>query len=74
MEAKIVASADAMAHITEIPSLFEFTYGVRRIGIEEGREWVLKKITKSYKKLMPEAKKMVKKEFEAAKIILTSDQ
>lgn len=60
LEAKIVASADAMSHFYNLKGLFYAAYGKRGLRSKEGKDWVLKKLEKSKKKMMPEAKLFVK--------------
>ena len=40
------------------------------MGIDEGKEWVLKKIERSMNKLCPEAKKMVNEHYLKVKEVL----
>ncbi len=70
IESEIIASADAMSHIEKTYQLLHLAYFTRNMGVEEGREFVLKKIKNSWKKLMPEAKEIMKKKCEAALVIL----
>ncbi|MGE5396068.1 MAG: HD domain-containing protein [Chitinophagales bacterium] len=69
-EAVCIASADAMAHIDQIPSLLHLAYAKRNLGVNEGASWVLSKIERSWNKLCPEAKEMISKKYESAKTIL----
>lgn len=69
-EAICVASADAMAHIDQIPSLLHMVYFKKKMAIDEGAKWVKDKIERSWNKLCPEAKEMVRSKYESAKIIL----
>ncbi|MFC1686362.1 HD domain-containing protein [Patescibacteria group bacterium] len=70
IEAEIVASADAMAHFDNIPALMKVAFQVKEMDTDEGAKWVLDKIERSWKKLMPEAKEMMKEKYEAIKIVL----
>ncbi|MFC1651751.1 HD domain-containing protein [Patescibacteria group bacterium] len=70
VEAEIVASADAMSHLDNIPALMKVAFQVKEMETDEGAEWVLNKIERSWKKLMPEAKEMMKEKYEAIKIVL----
>lgn len=63
MEAKILASADAMSHITNLASMFYLTYGVRKFKTKEGAEWLKGKLQRSWNKIMPEGKKMIKEDY-----------
>jgi len=61
IEADIVASADAMAHISQV-SIFFY----------KEKKWIKEKIERSWKKLMPEAKSMMLKKYEAIKLFLNN--
>ena len=69
-EAICVASADAMAHIDQVPSLLHLVYHNRKMDVKEGAEWVNRKIERSWNKLCPEAKEIMKKKYESAKVVL----
>lgn len=69
-EAECIASADAMAHIYQVPSLLHLAYVKFGMGIDEGNEWVLNKIERSMKKLCPEAKEMVNDHYLKVKSVL----
>lgn len=69
-EAICVASADAMAHIDQVPSLLHLAYHNRSMDVKEGAEWVSRKIERSWNKLCPEAKDIMKKKYESAKVVL----
>ena len=71
IEAKIVASADAMAHFDKFNSLLYFAFTKGGMGIDEGTKWVLGKLERDWKKLMPEAKEMVRGKYEGIKIALS---
>ena len=58
-EAECIASADAMTHVFQVPSLLHLAYVTHGLGIDEGTGWVLKKIERSMAKLCPEAKEMI---------------
>lgn len=68
LEAKIIASADAMAHFYNIPSLMYLAFVEYKMNIDEGAKFVLEKLERSWKKLtLPEAKEMVREKYEAVK-------
>ncbi len=71
-EANCLANADAIAHIENIPSLFFLVYNKFKMEIDEGAMWLSKKLKRSWNKLNPEMKKMVKNKFKAANQILDS--
>jgi uncharacterized protein len=64
MEEVCVADADAIIHLTEISSLFYAAYKEMDKTIEEGQEWIKRKLGKDYKKLSERSKEKYKKEFE----------
>lgn len=71
MEAKIVASADAMTHFDMIPNLCFYNFRIADYSIKECYAYLEKKLTNSYNKiLLPEAKEMARPKFEAAKLLL----
>jgi len=69
-EAVCVASADAMAHIAQVPSLFYLVYCRHGMNVDEGAHWVKSKIERSWNKLCPEAKELIKDTYIGAKQIL----
>lgn len=71
-ESICLASADAMAHIDQVPSLLHLVYYKRKMDVTEGANWVSEKIERSWNKLCPEAKEIIKNKYESAKIILKS--
>lgn len=70
LEAKILASADAMSHISEIADLFYLAYGVHKYKTREGAEWLIGKLERSWAKIMPEGKNIVRKDYLIAMNIL----
>lgn len=72
LEAKIISSADAMSHIKYYPILLWVAYYLNRMSLEEGISWVQEKIKRGWEQkiLIPEAKKMVEKEYEVAYNVL----
>lgn len=63
-EAKILASADAMSHFCFIPDMFFLTYGIHRHKTDEGACWLKRKLDRSWNKIMPEGRKIIKKDRE----------
>jgi uncharacterized protein len=59
-----VADADAIIHLTEISSLFFAAYKVMNKTIEEGQNWIKRKLEKDYIKLSERSKEKYKNEFE----------
>jgi uncharacterized protein len=70
-EAECIASADAMTHVFQVPSLLHLAYVNHGMGIDEGKEWVLSKIERSMKKLCPEAREMVQEHYQKIKEVLS---
>jgi len=70
IEAKILASADAMSHITELADMFYLTFGVHKYRTGEGVEWLKNKLDKSWNKIMPEGKDIVKDYYDNALEVL----
>jgi predicted metal-dependent HD superfamily phosphohydrolase len=61
IEAKILASADAMSHFYYIPDMFYLAYGVHKLGSDQGAAWLKAKLQRSWDKiLLPEARAMIK--------------
>ncbi len=71
-ESICLASADAMAHIDQVPSLLHLVYYKRKMDVTEGANWVSEKIERSWNKLCPEAKELIKDKYESAQVILKS--
>jgi len=72
IEAKILASADTMSHFTELPSMFYLTFGVHKYKTLEGMKWLKGKLQRSWAKIMPAGRKLVKKDYETAMKIIKS--
>jgi uncharacterized protein len=70
IEAECVASADAMAHIQNVPALLYSAYIQRGMDIDAGINWLRKKLERSWNKMIPEAQELVKEKYEAALKIL----
>jgi len=70
VEARCVASADAMAHFDRIPSLLYFAFVRLGMNVDEGAKWLRDKLDRSWSKLIPEAKEIVEGKYEASKTVL----
>ena len=66
LEARVLASADAAAHILQVPSLLHLAYVRKGLGIDEGAAWVRGKLGRSYQKLLPEAKMLIEERYRGA--------
>jgi len=65
-----VADADAISHFDSVPSLLYLAYVQKGMGIEEGREFVKNKLTRSFGKLSAESKKFYQNKFEQVMEVL----
>lgn len=65
-EAICLASADAMAHIEQVPSLLYLTFARWQMSIDEGSRWVREKLERSWRKLCPEGRLLMQEKYEAA--------
>lgn len=70
LESKILASADAMSHFTELADMMYLTYGVHKYSTVEGAVWLKNKLERSWKKIIPAGQQMIKSEHEEAMRIL----
>lgn len=70
IEAKCLASADAISHFEDLPSLFYLVYKRNKFSIEDGVNRLLSKLERDWKKLIPEAKEMIKDKYKAIQLIL----
>ena len=59
LEAKILASADAMSHITELADMLYLAYNVHNLETSAGAKWLKNKLKRSWGKIMPAGKKIV---------------
>ncbi len=66
IEEQCVADADVMAHFDCIPSLFHLAFGKNEMGlsIEDGTEFVKKKLERDYNKLSPRTREILKERYE----------
>ena len=74
IEEVILTTSDAMAHIMFPLPMFWGCYKEtqKNLSISEGRDWVLSKVLRSYKKIyFPEARKLVSKKYAAIKLVLS---
>lgn len=65
-----IADADAMAHFYSVPSLLRMVYVEKNMSIDEGADFVLQKLERSYNKLSENGKKIITPQYEASKILL----
>lgn len=69
-EAICLVSADAMAHIAQVPSLLYLAYVQHHMALDEGKTWIREKLTRSCHKLCPEARDLMQEQYQAALKIL----
>lgn len=65
-----IADCDAMAHFYSVPSLLSMVYREKKLSIDEGSEFVLAKLNRSYNKMSDMGKSLVEKQYNSAKEIL----
>lgn len=70
LEARCLRSADALAHLTQVPSLLRLAYAEKGLSVDEGAAWVAAKLKRSYAKLMPEAVPLAEPHYRAALEVL----
>ena len=66
IEARVVASADAMSHFERVSELIETARGSFGKSPDEAIEWTRSKLERSWDKLMPEAKDMAQEAHDTA--------
>jgi uncharacterized protein len=67
LEAECVASADAMAHITSFPALLILAWKVHKMSYQEGIDFAVAKMERSWNKLIPAARELVEEQYQAIK-------
>jgi len=70
LEAKIVASADALSHFDNFLALAHSSFKIKGLSISEGKESIIQKYKTCWAKLIPEAKEIAQQKYEAIKLIL----
>jgi uncharacterized protein len=68
-EAVCIADADSMAHFDSIPSLFHLAFFSHKMDISQATIWVSQKLERSWNKLSPKAKVIMKNKYEASKLL-----
>jgi uncharacterized protein len=69
-ESMCIASADAMSHIDQVPSLLHLAYCKMKLNVSEGAKWVRGKIERSWNKLCPEAKEIIRDKYESVNLLI----
>jgi putative nucleotidyltransferase with HDIG domain len=71
IEAKIVKDADALSHFDIIPVLFMAAFYHIKMKPERAWDWIYSKIQRDWRTLnLPESRKIARKKYEAANLIL----
>lgn len=70
IEAECIADADAMSHFDNISSLFNLALVVRKLGTDEAKKFIKEKLERSWIKLTPKAKAIIKPKYNSAMILL----
>lgn len=73
-EALCLADADSMAHFDSIASLLYMAFFSRKMGIDEANAWLLGKLERSYNKLSPQAKEIIRDKYEASRLLLKASE
>ncbi|MDA3815221.1 MAG: HD domain-containing protein [Patescibacteria group bacterium] len=64
LESEILASADAMSHISEPVSMLHLAFRVLDNKVIEGSSWLRGKIQRSWEKTIPEGQEMIRNDYE----------
>jgi len=64
IEELCVADADAISHFDSVPSLLYLAYVERKMGIEEGVQFVKGKLERSFRKLSSDSKEYYKEKYQ----------
>ena len=70
IEERCVADADAISHFDSISSLLYLAYVNKHMNIEEGRNFVVEKLKRSYNKLSDASKEFYKNKYDNAMSLL----
>ena len=70
VEAEILASADAIAHILAWESLLDLAIYEYLYPEQFAREWVAKKLSRSYQKIMPQARPLIEEKYKLVRLSL----
>lgn len=73
-EAICVADADSMAHFDSISSLFYLAFCRHKMNIDEANDWIRQKLERSWNKLSPEAKDIIKDKYKASRLLLSGNE
>lgn len=74
IEEQCVADADVIAHFDRIPSLFHLVYNEMNLSVEEGENYLKKKLERDYNKLSDKTREIIKDRYENIIKILFVDK
>ncbi|MFH1425655.1 MAG: HD domain-containing protein [archaeon] len=69
IEAECIADADAMSHFENVHSLFNLAMVVRKLEPGEAKEFVRRKLERSWNKLTPRAREIIRPKYEAVRVL-----
>ena len=72
-EAECLATADAMAHVENVPSLLYLAYVRKGLGVDQGAAWVRAKLVRSWQKIDSRVRESLRERYEAALELLPED-
>lgn len=70
LEARILASADAMSHITELADMMYLAYGIHGLKTAAGATWLLAKFERSWSKIIPAGRRLIRADYRLARQVL----
>ena len=70
IEAECICDADAMSHFKDITSLFYLAIHTHQLEWEQAHKFVREKLDRSYTKMTPIAKEIIKDKYDAVKLLL----
>jgi len=71
LEAKIIAEADAMSHFDDITGILQAAFVFEKQSRSEAKESTRRKLQRSWEKLSPSAKELVRPKYDAAMLLLS---
>lgn len=71
IEAQVLANANIMSQMVDVPSMFNFAYSIKKMGRDDSCRFIRQILDNYWDKLMPEAKELIRERYEAAKLITT---
>jgi len=70
IEAECLADADALSHFDNIFSLFNLALVKKKLNVNDSKKFVREKLERSWNKLTPKSKEIIKSKYEAAMLLL----